>query len=129
MRRMHCGLLACSLEFSFCSTGGSGSCSPSQSAGCRLPGRKMGFYSRVIFPRICNFVLDTPPVAEQRRKLLEGAGGEILEIGFGTGLNLAHYPRSVRKITAVDPNVGMHRLAERRIKQTAMEVDQRQLSG
>ena len=89
----------------------------------------MGFYSRVIFPRICNFVLDTPLVAEQRRKLLEGADGQILEIGFGTGLNLPHYPRSVRKITAVDPNVGMHRLAERRIKQTAMEVDQRQLSG
>ena len=89
----------------------------------------MGFYSRVIFPRICNFVLDTPPVAEQRRKLLADAGGEILEIGFGTGLNLPHYPRSVRKITAVDPNVGMHRLAERRIKQTEIEVDQRQLSG
>ncbi len=89
----------------------------------------MGFYSRVIFPRICNFVLDTPPVAEQRRKALETAGGEILEIGFGTGLNLPHYPRSVRRITAIDPNGGMTRLAKRRIEQTAIEVETRQLSG
>ena len=89
----------------------------------------MGFYSRVIFPRICNFVLDTPLVAEQRRKLLQSASGDVLEIGFGTGLNLPHYPQDVRKITAVDPNVGMNRLAERRIKQTGMQVDQRLLSG
>jgi SAM-dependent methyltransferase len=89
----------------------------------------VGFYSRVIFPRICNFVLDTPPVAQQRRTLLEHASGEIMEIGFGTGLNLPHYPASVRTITAVDPNPGMHRLAERRIKQTGIQVDQRQLSG
>jgi ubiquinone/menaquinone biosynthesis C-methylase UbiE len=89
----------------------------------------VGFYSRVIFPRICNFVLDTPPVAEQRRKLLESASGEILEIGFGTGLNLPHYPPSVRKITAVDPNVGMNRLAKRRIEQAHIEVDQRPVRG
>jgi ubiquinone/menaquinone biosynthesis C-methylase UbiE len=89
----------------------------------------MGFYSQVIFPRICNFVLDTPPVAEQRRKALAGAGGDVLEIGFGTGLNLPHYPSSVRKITAVDPNVGMNRLAQRRIEQMAIAVDQRLLDG
>jgi ubiquinone/menaquinone biosynthesis C-methylase UbiE len=89
----------------------------------------MGFYSRVIFPRICDVVLSSPPVAEQRRKLLESASGEILEIGFGTGLNLPHYPRLVRKITVIDPNPGMTRLAKRRIEESGIEVDQRQLSG
>jgi ubiquinone/menaquinone biosynthesis C-methylase UbiE len=89
----------------------------------------VGFYSRFLFPRICNFVLDTPPVAEQRRKVLESADGQILEIGFGTGLNLPHYPQSVRRITAVDPNAGMTRLAQRRMEQTGIEVDPRQLSG
>lgn len=89
----------------------------------------MGFYSRVIFPRICNFVLDAPPVAEQRKKLLEQASGEILEIGFGTGLNLPHYPQAVRKITAVDPNPGMHRLAQRRIEQTGIAVKLELISG
>jgi ubiquinone/menaquinone biosynthesis C-methylase UbiE len=89
----------------------------------------VGFYARVLFPRMCDWLLDQPRVAEQRRQLLAAAAGDGLEIGFGTGLNLPHYPQSVRKITAVDSNVGMHRLAQRRIKQTQIEVDSRVLSG
>ena len=42
-------------------------------------------------------------------------GGDILEVGFGTGLNLAHYPEHVRRITTVDPNPGMNKLASKRI--------------
>jgi ubiquinone/menaquinone biosynthesis C-methylase UbiE len=89
----------------------------------------VGFYSRVIFPRLCDFFLDQPFVAEHRRQLLAAAGGDILEIGFGTGLNLPNYPNGTRRITTVDPNVGMHRLAQRRIQQTGIEVDQRVLSS
>ena len=85
----------------------------------------MGFYSRLIFPRLCDFALDRPLVAAHRRQLLAGCHGNVLEIGLGTGLNLPHYPESIRRITAVDPNLGMHRLAQRRIKQTGIEVDQR----
>lgn len=87
----------------------------------------MGFYSRVIFPRLCDFLLNTRLVAKHRRELLVHAYGNVLEIGFGTGLNLPHYPSSVRKITVVDPNLGMHRLAEKRIRQTAIEIDRRVL--
>lgn len=89
----------------------------------------MGFYARVIFPRLCNFALDNPFVARERRTLLAAAEGEILEIGFGTGLNLACYPPGVQKIIAIDPNAGMHRAAEKRIARSTIEVDRRQLSG
>jgi ubiquinone/menaquinone biosynthesis C-methylase UbiE len=89
----------------------------------------MGFYSRVIFPRLCNCALGTPIVARHRQELLVAAGGDILEIGFGTGLNLPHYPESVRKLTIVDPNAGMHRLAQKRIKESKIEVDRRVLSS
>jgi ubiquinone/menaquinone biosynthesis C-methylase UbiE len=89
----------------------------------------MGFYSRVIFPRLCNLTLDTPIVAKHRQELLAAASGDILEIGFGTGLNLPHYPDSVRKLTIVDPNAGMHRLAQKRIDRSRIEVDRRVLSG
>src|SRR5207302_2359277 len=61
--------------------------------------------------------------------LLTHANGDILEIGFGTGLNLPHYPPHVRKLTTVDPNVGMYRKARRRIKRAGVEVDQRVLGG
>jgi ubiquinone/menaquinone biosynthesis C-methylase UbiE len=89
----------------------------------------MSFYSRVVFPRLCNMLLNNPLVAQRRREILAIAQGNILEIGFGTGLNLPCYPEAVRKLTTVDPNVGMNSLARRRVAQTGLEVDQRVLSG
>lgn len=89
----------------------------------------MGFYSRTIFPRICEFVLNTPIIANLRHELLAGVHGDVLEIGFGTGLNLPHYPLSIRRLTTVDPNPGMNRLAQQRVQQTGIEIDQRILGG
>jgi ubiquinone/menaquinone biosynthesis C-methylase UbiE len=89
----------------------------------------MGFYSRVIFPVLCDWTLDQPFVARHRRELLAHAGGSILEIGLGTGLNLPCYPSHVRKITSVDPNPGMQRRARKRIQQAGIEVDQRVLGS
>ncbi|HEV3258337.1 MAG TPA: class I SAM-dependent methyltransferase [Gemmataceae bacterium] len=89
----------------------------------------MGFYAQVIVPLLCDVGLDRPFVARYRRELLAHASGDILEIGFGTGLNLPYYPPHVRKVTAVDPNVGMYRRARGRIKQAGVEVDQRVLGG
>jgi ubiquinone/menaquinone biosynthesis C-methylase UbiE len=89
----------------------------------------MSFYSQVIVPLLCDFGLDRPFVARYRRKLLADAGGNILELGFGTGLNLPYYPPHVRRITTVDPNIGMYRRARRRIKHAGVEVDRRVLGG
>src|SRR5205814_3093892 len=96
---------------------------------CRSSRATVGFYSEVIFPRLCDVLLSRPFVARHRHQLLATAHGEVLEVGFGTGLNLPHYPAHVRRITTVDPNVGMHRLAQRRVKRSKIEVDQRVLSG
>lgn len=89
----------------------------------------MGCYSQIIFPCLCDLLLGRRGVEERRRELLAHAYGTVLEIGFGTGLNLPCYPESVSKITAVDPNIGMHRRAQRRLRHTGFEVDQRILSG
>ena len=58
-----------------------------------------------------------------RRALLSGVKGEILEIGFGTGLNLPNYPSHVKKVTAVDRNASMNARAEKRIKGASIIVD------
>jgi ubiquinone/menaquinone biosynthesis C-methylase UbiE len=81
------------------------------------------FFSQVIFPRLCDFFMNNSSLAPHRRELLAGAFGDVLEIGFGTGLNLPYYPEQVRKLTAIDPNPGMHRLAQKRLKQMAIKVD------
>jgi ubiquinone/menaquinone biosynthesis C-methylase UbiE len=89
----------------------------------------MGFYRRTIFPWLCDLCLDRPFVARYRKELLAQAGNDILEIGFGTGLNLPHYPTHVRRITTVEPNAGMHRRARKRVEKAGIEVDQRHGSG
>lgn len=89
----------------------------------------MGVYSRLILPWLCDLTLRSPNVAKHRQELLVDARGEILEIGFGTGLNLPHYPQVVRKITAVDPNPGMLHRAKSKVQQSGIEVDERLIGG
>ncbi|MGV7220826.1 MAG: class I SAM-dependent methyltransferase [Nitrospinales bacterium] len=89
----------------------------------------MGFYSRVLFPRGCDLLMSMPMLAKHRKDTLEEVSGNILEIGFGTGLNLAHYPTSIQKITTVDVNAGMNALAQKRIDQSSIEVENLTLNG
>jgi ubiquinone/menaquinone biosynthesis C-methylase UbiE len=85
----------------------------------------MGIYSRLIFPRLCEWAMRNPRIEQLRREVLSEVCGEVLEIGFGTGLNLGHYPERVRRLMAVDPGVGMSRLARQRIERSTIEVDLR----
>lgn len=62
----------------------------------------MGFYSRYIFPRLVELSLGRGPVRDQRRAALARLRGHVLEIGFGTGLNLPFYPSQVTRLTAID---------------------------
>jgi SAM-dependent methyltransferase len=89
----------------------------------------MRFFSQVIVPRLCDLLLNKSLLVRHRRGLLAQACGDVLEIGFGTGLNLPYYPERTHKLTAVDPNPGMHRLARKRVQQTGIEVDQHVLGG
>jgi SAM-dependent methyltransferase len=59
-----------------------------------------------------------------RPQALEGAEGEVLEVGFGTGLNLPAYPPSVKKVVGLDPNPtdGLPALEER-VRAAAFEVE------
>ena len=83
----------------------------------------MGFYSRFIFPRLCDWAMSTPEFTQLRKSVLAEVKGEILEIGFGTGLNLGHYPEQVRSLAAVDPGAAMTRIARARIEKSLIDVD------
>jgi len=89
----------------------------------------VSLYSRWIFPRLCDCLMGLPALTDLRKEVLADVGGDILEIGFGTGLNLTRYPEHVRKITTVDPNPGMNKLALKRIASSGMQVDQRMLGS
>ncbi|MBW4489216.1 MAG: class I SAM-dependent methyltransferase [Trichocoleus desertorum ATA4-8-CV12] len=89
----------------------------------------MGFYSAVIFPQLLDWGMSHPALAQYRQELLAEVQGDILEIGFGTGLNLQYYPSHVHKITTVDVNPGVSALAQKRIQDAAIAVDHHLLNG
>jgi ubiquinone/menaquinone biosynthesis C-methylase UbiE len=62
-------------------------------------------------------------VTYYRKQVLKDAKGELLEIGFGTALNLPFYPKEVKKIVTTDVNAGMNQLAMKNIKESSIEVD------
>lgn len=54
-------------------------------------------------------------LAERRRELLAQAHGRVLEIGGGTGANLAHYPLTVEELVVTEPEEPMARRLERKL--------------
>lgn len=88
----------------------------------------MGLYSRYVFPFLCDLGMRSRAVAGLRRELLRDVGGDTLEIGFGTGLNLICYPPFIRRITAVDHSEGMTKRAMRRARATGIQVDHHRVS-
>jgi ubiquinone/menaquinone biosynthesis C-methylase UbiE len=60
------------------------------------------FYNENIFYRLMDHNLGQKKVTHLRQELLTNASGEVLEIGFGTGLNLMCYPERVCGLTAID---------------------------
>lgn len=85
-------------------------------------------YQQHIFPHLLNQVMQTPALMDLRRELLLEVSNEVLEIGFGTGLNLPFY-QLVDKLYALEPNADIFKLAETRIQQAAFPVEHIQASA
>lgn len=83
----------------------------------------MGFYAHWIFPRLMDWALGTRRVQERRREALAPVYGSVLEIGFGTGLNLPHYPGAVTWLTALDPEPLLQKRVARRTSEASIPVE------
>jgi ubiquinone/menaquinone biosynthesis C-methylase UbiE len=83
----------------------------------------LSFYHHHIFPRVLDLAMSSRLLRKPRDRTLAPARGRILEIGFGTGRNLRHYPPTVKRIEAIDPDLDLDRLSMPRIARAAIEVD------
>ena len=83
----------------------------------------MTFYRHYVFPKLLDLAMSSRVFRKPRSRTLARAQGRILEIGFGTGANLAHYPPGVRRIEAIDPDPFLDRYSRPRIDASPVEVD------
>jgi len=75
----------------------------------------VGWWSERVVPRLADKSLSSKPIMELRRDVCGGLTDRVLEIGFGSGLNLAGLPAEVASVDAVEPSdVGWELSAERR---------------
>lgn len=90
----------------------------------------MGFYSETIIPFLYDYSMNSKKINEGRKSLLgKITEEEILEIGFGTGINLQFYPQCVKRIIAIDKNPGMLKQAEKKISKSNIIVEHRTISS
>lgn len=89
----------------------------------------MGLWERHVVPRIVDKTCGTEQVQRLRSATCAPLDGRVLELGFGSGLNLPHLPAAVTELSAVEPNDTAWRLAQRRIEAAGVPVRRSGLDG
>jgi SAM-dependent methyltransferase len=89
----------------------------------------MGLYSDRILPRIIDIACGSGTLEPLRRRVCDGLAGEVVEIGFGSGLNVPFYPAAVTAVAAVEPADASWRLAAGRLLAAPVPVRRSGLDG
>lgn len=89
----------------------------------------MGLYEKYLLPRLIDAACSQKPMARLRSRYVPRARGDVLEIGIGSGLNLAHYGPDVASLTALDPAAELTVKARERAAAAPVPVNILQISG
>jgi SAM-dependent methyltransferase len=89
----------------------------------------MGIYGEHVLPRIINVACGMKANDPHRRRVCAGLEGDVVEIGFGSGLNVPYYPDAVTRVAAVEPaDVGWN-LAAKRVNASRVPIERAGLDG
>jgi len=84
----------------------------------------VNLYERYLLPTLVHRTCSGTTSLRQRAKVVPLAQGDVLEVGFGSGLNLPFYdPAKVTKVWGLDPSAELWRMASRAVKDAAFEVE------
>lgn len=88
------------------------------------------FYHRHVAPRVVHGGCSMSAFTHMRQRVIHRAEGVVVEIGFGSGLNLPHYdPGKVKQLVGIDPDPSMLAIAQREMAQAALRAECLQASG
>jgi len=89
----------------------------------------MGMYRDHVLPRVVNMCCSTSTAEPLRERVCAGLSGDVVEIGFGTGLNVPFYPAAVSRVAAIEPADLGWRLAAEKVSATRVTVERSGLDG
>lgn len=89
----------------------------------------MGFYGDHVLPRIIDCACGMKAVRPLRSRVCEGLHGDVVELGFGSGLNVPFYPDSVTSVAAIEPADVGWKLAAKRVAASTVPVERTGLDG
>ncbi|MFM7060465.1 MAG: class I SAM-dependent methyltransferase [Actinomycetes bacterium] len=89
----------------------------------------MGIYREQVLPRVIDKVCGGADMQRFRDRACAGLHGTVVEIGFGSGLNVASYPSEVDLVYAVEPAALGQKLAAPRIARGQARVEHVGLRG
>lgn len=89
----------------------------------------MGLYGDHVLPRIIDFACGLKAVQPQRQRVCGALEGDVVEIGFGSGLNVPFYPASVTRVAAIEPADLGWKLAHQRVSASRVPVARSGLDG
>lgn len=89
----------------------------------------MGIYREQVLPRIINVACGMKSSDPLRQRVCAGLHGHVLEIGFGSGLNVPHYPVAVTSVAAIEPADIGWKLASKRLAASSVPVQRNGLDG
>ena len=90
---------------------------------------RVGIYGDHVLPRIVDVACNMKVSKPQRQRVCEGLTGEVVEIGFGSGLNVPFYPAAVTRVAAVEPADTGWKLAGKRLREATVPVERAGLDG
>jgi ubiquinone/menaquinone biosynthesis C-methylase UbiE len=82
----------------------------------------MALWREHVVPRLTDVMLGTKEVRGHRERVVAGLRGEVVEIGFGSGLNVPLYPAEVETVYAVDPSAVGRKLATKRLEASRVPI-------
>jgi ubiquinone/menaquinone biosynthesis C-methylase UbiE len=89
----------------------------------------MGIYGEQVLPRIINVACGLKTLRPLRGRVCQGLQGRVVEVGFGSGLNIPYYPSAVTGVAAVEPADTGWKLAGKRLASAGPPVERTGLDG
>lgn len=89
----------------------------------------MGIYDDHLLPRLINKTCGLDALRPLRRRACAQLTGSVVEVGFGSGLNVGEYPAAVRAVTAVEPSDVGWKLSAERVAASSIPVERSALDG